>query len=50
MLEVVITSEVYRRSKAALSSPGPYIIEGKVELNNQRGEPFIRLERIWRLT
>jgi DNA polymerase-3 subunit alpha len=50
MLEVVITSEVYRRSKAALSTPGPYIIEGKVELNNQRGEPFIRAERIWRLS
>jgi DNA polymerase-3 subunit alpha len=49
MLEVVITSEVYRRAKAALSTPGPYIIEGRVELNSQRGEPFIRAERIWGL-
>jgi DNA polymerase-3 subunit alpha len=49
MLDVVITSEVYRRSKAALSTPGPYIIEGRVEMNNQRGEPFIRAERIWRI-
>jgi DNA polymerase-3 subunit alpha len=46
MLEVVITAEVYRRSKAALSTPGPYIVEGRVELNSQRGEPFIRAERI----
>jgi DNA polymerase-3 subunit alpha len=49
MLDVVITSEVYRRSKAALSTPGPYIVEGRVELNSQRGEPFIRAERIWAL-
>jgi DNA polymerase III alpha subunit len=46
MLNVVITSEVYRRSKAALSTAGPYIIEGWVSLDSQRGEPFIRAERI----
>jgi DNA polymerase-3 subunit alpha len=46
MLDVVITAEVYRRSKAALSTPGPYVVEGRVELDNQRGEPFIRAERI----
>ena len=48
VLEVVITSEVYRRSKTALSTPGPYIIEGRVELNNQRGEAYLRAEHIWR--
>jgi len=49
MLDVVITSEVYRKSKAALSTPGPYVVEGQVSLDNQRGEPFIRAERIWAL-
>jgi DNA-directed DNA polymerase III PolC len=49
MLDVVITSEVYRRSKAALSTPGPYVVEGRVDLDSQRGEPFIRAERIWAL-
>jgi DNA polymerase-3 subunit alpha len=49
MLDVVITAEVYRRSKAALSSAGPYVVEGRVELDSQRGEPFIRAERIWAL-
>jgi DNA polymerase-3 subunit alpha len=49
MLDVVITAEVYRRSKAALSTAGPYIVEGRVELDSQRGEPFIRAERIWAL-
>ncbi len=49
MLDVVITAEVYRQSKAALSTPGPYVVEGRVDLDNQRGEPFIRAERIWTL-
>ena len=49
MLDVVITAEVYRQSKAALSTPGPYVVEGRVVLDNQRGEPFIRAERIWAL-
>ncbi len=49
MLDVVITSAVYRRSKAALSTGGPYVVEGKVDLDSQRGEPFIRAEKIWSL-
>ncbi len=49
MLDVVITAEVYRRSKAALSTAGPYVVEGQVELDHQRGEPFIRAEQIWAL-
>ena len=49
MLNVVITADVYRRSKKALSTAGPYVVEGMVSLDNQRGEPFIRAERIWSL-
>ncbi len=49
MLDVVITAEVYRRSRAALATAGPYVVEGKVELDQQRGEPFIRAEKIWAL-
>lgn len=49
MLDVVITAEVYRRSKTALSTGGPYIVEGRVDLDSQRGEPFIRAEKIWAL-
>ena len=49
MLDVVITAEVYRRSKAALATAGPYVVEGLVDLDNQRGEPFIRAEKIWTL-
>jgi DNA polymerase III subunit alpha len=49
MLDVVITAEVYRQSRAALSTAGPYVVEGRVGLDNQRGEPFIRAEKIWAL-
>jgi DNA polymerase III alpha subunit len=49
MLDIVITAEVYRRSKAALATAGPYVVEGRVDLNSERGEPFIRAERIWSL-
>ncbi len=46
MLDVVIFSDVYRRSREALSTAGPYIVEGTVEFNPEQGEPFIRAERI----
>ena len=49
MLDVIITAEVYKRSKAAFSTPGPYVVEGRVDLDSQKGEPFIRAERIWAL-
>lgn len=49
MLDVVISADVYRRSKVALSTAGPYVVEGKVDLDSQRGEPFIRADKIWSL-
>jgi DNA polymerase III subunit alpha len=50
MLEVVIYGEVYRRNRASLSGPGPYVLEGVVELDTVRGEPFIRADRVWKVT
>ncbi len=47
MLDVVILGEVYRRNRTALSGPGPYVLEGMVEFDQEKGEPFIRLERAW---
>jgi DNA-directed DNA polymerase III PolC len=47
MLEVVISADVYRRSRPELSGSGPYVIEGLLELERNRGEPFLRAERIW---
>jgi len=50
MLDVVIPGEVYRRNRAALSGPGPYVLEGLVVFDQEKGEPFIRLERAWAIT
>ncbi len=50
MLDVVIQGEVYQRYRNAFSQPGPYVLEGTVELDARRGEPVVRAERIWALT
>jgi DNA-directed DNA polymerase III PolC len=49
MLEVVISAEVYRRSKAELVGAGPFIVEGSLEIDTVQGEPYLRAERIWRV-
>ncbi|HLA97433.1 MAG TPA: hypothetical protein VJL34_03185, partial [Anaerolineales bacterium] len=49
MLDVIIHSDVHRRHREALSTSGPYVIEGNVELNPDSIEPLIRAERIWGL-
>jgi DNA polymerase III alpha subunit len=46
MLEVVIPGEVYRRCRKELTGPGPYVVEGTVEFDSRRGEPFVRAERV----
>jgi len=50
VVEVVIAGEVYRRYRAALNGPGPYLLEGVVELDPERGEPFLRADRVAGLT
>jgi DNA polymerase III subunit alpha len=49
VVEVVILGEVYRRHRPALSGPGPYLVEGVVELDQEKGEPFIRAEWVERM-
>ncbi|MCC6190321.1 MAG: hypothetical protein IT318_14930, partial [Anaerolineales bacterium] len=47
ILDVVILGDVYLQHRAALKTPGPYVLEGTVEFDAGRGEPAIRAERIW---
>jgi DNA polymerase III alpha subunit len=49
MLEVVIAGPLYRRERAVFSGRAPFVLEGVVELDMQRGEPLIRAERAWGL-
>ena len=46
MLNVVIWADVYRRSRAAFATAGPYIVEGTVELDREQEEPYIRADRV----
>jgi DNA polymerase III alpha subunit len=46
ILDVVIFSSVYRGYKKELSTQGPYIVEGPLGFDEEKGEPFIRAERI----
>ena len=50
MVDVVLNADLHRRSRAELSGAGPYIVEGIVELDIERGEPFIRAQRIWNIS
>ena len=49
MLNVVIFNDVYRRVRREISGSGPYVVEGQMELDQRSGEPYLRLEKIWRL-
>lgn len=49
MLDVVIFADVYRRHRAELSGAGPYVIEGMLEMDAERGEPAVRAEKVWRI-
>lgn len=50
MLDVVIFGDVYRRHRAALGTgPGPFVVEGVVELDPGREEPILRAEKVWPL-
>jgi DNA polymerase III alpha subunit len=49
MLDVIIPAAVYRRVQRQFSGPGPYLVEGRVELDHTTGEPVIWAEKIERI-
>jgi DNA polymerase III alpha subunit len=49
MLNVVIFAEVYQRFRKVISGSGPYVVEGQIEMDQRVGEPYMRVEKIWRL-
>jgi DNA polymerase-3 subunit alpha len=49
MLDVVIFSDVYRAARISFAKPGPYIVEGTLEISRDETEPTLRAERIWQL-
>jgi DNA polymerase-3 subunit alpha len=47
MLDVILFEDVYRRYRQELKMPGPFVIEGQVELDISTAEPLLRAERVW---
>jgi len=46
MLEIVCFPAVYQQYRISLRGSGPYLIRGKVELDNETGEIWLRAEKI----
>ena len=49
MLDVVVFPDAYRRSRAALSGSGPYLVEGSMVTDPGRAEPLLHAERVEKL-
>jgi error-prone DNA polymerase len=50
MLDVIIFPDVHQRAKNIASSNSPMLITGMVEVDGERDEPFLKAEKVERLT
>lgn len=46
-IDVIIRQQVYNKYRSALKQQGPLIVEGNVDLDNDKGEAQIGAEKIW---
>ena len=44
-LDAILFPEVYRLAKASISSTKPFLLTGIMEMDTERGEPFLRVEK-----
>jgi len=45
-LDVILFSDVYRIAKSFLDSNPPLLITGVMEMDKERGEPYLRAEKV----
>ena len=45
-LDAILFPEVYRQSKSMISSTKPILLTGVMEMDIERGEPFLRVEKV----
>ena len=45
-LDAILFPDVYRHAKSILNSSIPLLITGVVEMDHERGEPFLRAEKV----
>jgi DNA-directed DNA polymerase III PolC len=50
MLDVIVFPDVYRRTKAIVTSNAPMLITGTIEADGERDEPFLKVEKVELLT
>jgi DNA-directed DNA polymerase III PolC len=46
ILDVILLPTVYRQARNALSSGGPLLVYGSMEMDSTRGEPLLRAEKV----
>jgi hypothetical protein len=46
ILDVILLPTVYRQARYALSSGGPLLVYGSMEMDSTRGEPLLRAEKV----
>jgi DNA polymerase III alpha subunit len=44
-LDAILFPEVYRQAKKLINSTKPFLLTGVMEMDNERGEPFLRVEK-----
>jgi len=49
VLDVILFPGIYRQAKNIISSASPFLITGQMEMDEARGEPFMRAEKVTRL-
>jgi DNA polymerase III alpha subunit len=45
-LDAILFPEVYRQAKGLISSSVPFLLTGMMEMDTERGEPFLRVEKV----
>jgi DNA polymerase III subunit alpha len=45
-LDAILFPEVYRQSKTLISSTRPFLLVGVMEMDTERGESFLRVEKV----
>lgn len=45
-LDTILFPEVYRQAGSLISSSVPFLLSGVVEMDTERGEPFLRVEKV----
>jgi DNA polymerase III alpha subunit len=44
--DAIVFPEVYRQSKSLISSTKPFLLTGRMEMDAERGEAFLRVEKV----